>query len=75
MLAVQETWAGMEGAVDKGLVRSIGVSNYSSKKMQDWHSRTRIPISVNQVLPLHSPKMLALLAQDVQYEPAIMFRC
>ena len=39
----------MEGAVDKGLVRSIGLSNYSPEKIQRWHSNTRIPVSVNQV--------------------------
>ena len=48
-MQLQETWEGMEGAVDKGLVRSIGVSNYSPEKIQAWYGNVRIPVSVNQV--------------------------
>ena len=47
---LQETWAAMESIVDKGLVRSIGVSNYSIHKLQKLHGHTRIPVSVNQVI-------------------------
>lgn len=45
------TWAEMQKAVDDGLVRSIGTSNYSAKKLNDLlkHPNTRIPPSVNQM--------------------------
>ena len=44
-----ETWKAMEKCVDKGLVRNIGVSNFSKKKLQDLASMARIQPSVNQV--------------------------
>ena len=31
---VQETWQAMEKLVDQGLVKSIGISNFSVKKIQ-----------------------------------------
>lgn len=46
---LQETWAAMEAVVDKGLVRSIGVSNFSPEKIKAWLSSSRVPVSVNQV--------------------------
>ena len=46
---LQETWAGMEGVVDQGLTRSIGVSNFSPDKIEDWFQDARIPPAVNQV--------------------------
>ena len=39
----------MEAVVDKGLVRSIGISNHSPEKIQRWYQDVRIPVSVNQV--------------------------
>ncbi|XP_068225707.1 aldo-keto reductase family 1 member B1-like isoform X1 [Palaemon carinicauda] len=44
-----DTWAGMEGAVDKGLVRSIGVSNFNSKQVQRILDICRIKPVTNQV--------------------------
>jgi alcohol dehydrogenase (NADP+) len=46
---LHETWAGMEAAVDAGLVRHIGVSNFSAKKLRELIPRCRIKIEVNQV--------------------------
>lgn len=46
---LSETWAEMEKAVDDGLVKSIGVSNFSIKKLEDMKSYCRIPAAVNQV--------------------------
>jgi alcohol dehydrogenase (NADP+) len=43
------TWAEMEKAVDDGLVRSIGVSNFSTKKLGELLPKTRIQPAVNQI--------------------------
>ena len=47
--SIKETWQAMEAVVDKGLVKAIGVSNFSSKKLQDIMSYARHPVSVCQV--------------------------
>jgi alcohol dehydrogenase (NADP+) len=44
-----DTWAGMEDAVDAGLARSIGVSNFSAARMAGIAAGARIPPAVNQV--------------------------
>ena len=46
-----DTWHAMEGLVTSGKVRSIGVSNFSAKKLSELclDSRTRIRPAVNQV--------------------------
>mmetsp|Transcript_33914 Transcript_33914/g.85837 ORF Transcript_33914/g.85837 Transcript_33914/m.85837 type:complete len:328 (-) Transcript_33914:297-1280(-) len=44
-----DTWRAMEGLVDKGLVRSIGVSNFSAPKLQGLLDQARIKPAVNQV--------------------------
>lgn len=44
-----DTWHAMEECVDKGLVKDIGVSNFSKKKLQELVSQARIKPSVNQV--------------------------
>ena len=44
-----ETWAAMEDLVDKGLVKSIGVSNFSPEKIQILMKGARIKPAVNQV--------------------------
>ncbi|KAL7559883.1 hypothetical protein ACA910_005380 [Epithemia clementina (nom. ined.)] len=46
---IAATWAEMEKAVDDGLVRSIGVSNFSPKKLHELLGQCRIPPAVNQV--------------------------
>jgi diketogulonate reductase-like aldo/keto reductase len=42
-------WADMEEAQRLGLTKSIGVSNFSSKKIEDLLSFATIPPSVDQV--------------------------
>ena len=42
-------WPGMESCVDAGLAKSIGVSNWSIKKLEELLSVARIPPAVNQV--------------------------
>jgi alcohol dehydrogenase (NADP+) len=47
--SVRETWEAMEGLVRDGLVRSIGVSNFSAKKLGDILSYCTVKPSVCQV--------------------------
>ena len=46
---IHATWAAMEAAVDAGLVRHIGVSNFSAKKIRELIPHCRIKIEVNQI--------------------------
>ncbi|CAD7701569.1 unnamed protein product [Ostreobium quekettii] len=46
---IKETWQAMEDLVDRGLVRAIGVSNFSAKKLADVLGYARIKPSVCQV--------------------------
>ena len=47
--SIKETWQAMEKLVDDGLVRSIGVSNFSIKKCEEILEYARIKPSVVQV--------------------------
>ena len=49
LISMQETWQDMEQLVDDGLVKSIGISNFSVKKTQDLLSYARIKPVANQV--------------------------
>ena len=46
---LKETWGAMENAVKEGKVRSIGVSNFSAKKVNDLLSFCSIPPAMDQV--------------------------
>ncbi|KAJ8609188.1 hypothetical protein CTAYLR_008424 [Chrysophaeum taylorii] len=46
---IEETWKAMETLVDKGKCKSIGVSNFSLKKIVAMKEYWRIPPAVNQV--------------------------
>lgn len=48
-LCLQETWAAMEGLYASGQARAIGVSNFSTKKLQDLVTYAKVPPAVNQV--------------------------
>jgi diketogulonate reductase-like aldo/keto reductase len=48
-LCLLETWAAMEGLYASGQARAIGVSNFSTKKLQDLVTYAKVPPAVNQV--------------------------
>ena len=48
-IPLDETWGAMETAVDRGLTRHIGVSNFSAKKISGIRASCRIPPEVDQV--------------------------
>jgi diketogulonate reductase-like aldo/keto reductase len=48
-VSIQETWRAMEQLVDDGLVKSIGVSNFTIPLLHDLLSYARIKPAVNQV--------------------------
>ncbi|XP_065183513.1 aldose reductase A-like [Sycon ciliatum] len=66
-VTVKETWAGMETVVDKGLARSIGISNFAVSEIQDLLTYARIRPAVNQV-ELHpynsSPALVEYCAKE-----------
>ena len=48
-VSVRETWSAMEELIDKGLVKSIGVSNFPVALLHELLADCRIPPAVNQV--------------------------
>jgi diketogulonate reductase-like aldo/keto reductase len=46
---IPATWAAMEGLYDSGKARAIGVSNFSTKKLEDLLAVARVPPAANQV--------------------------
>ncbi|KAG6660253.1 hypothetical protein I3843_03G088200 [Carya illinoinensis] len=49
VLEMESTWAAMEKCLDMGLCRCIGVSNFSSKKIEHLLNFASVPPAVNQV--------------------------
>ena len=48
-ITLEDTWRQMEGLIEKGLTRSIGVSNLNIKGLQRILAIAKIPPAVNQV--------------------------
>ena len=48
-LPLSETWQRMEDAVDRGLCRHVGVSNFSVKKLRELAEKARLRPEVDQV--------------------------
>ncbi|MEZ0576813.1 aldo/keto reductase [Halodesulfovibrio aestuarii] len=46
---LRTTWRAMEDCADRGIVRNIGVSNFSTKKLTALLSTAAIPPAVNQI--------------------------
>ena len=64
---IQATWEAMEAAVDAGLTRHIGVSNFSVKKLRDLIAICRIKPEVDQVElhpMLQQPALVAFCASE-----------
>ena len=47
--SLYETWRAMEELVDMGLVKSIGVANYSAAMLTDVLSYAKVPPAINQI--------------------------
>lgn len=66
-LPIRSTWEGMEAALEAGLTRHIGVSNFSVRKLQDLLAQSRLRPELNQV-ELHpllqQPDLLAFCAEQ-----------
>ena len=66
-LPLRATWEGMEAAMEAGLTRHIGVSNFSERKLKDLLTHGRLRPEVNQV-ELHpllqQPDLLAFCARE-----------
>ncbi|WP_136795411.1 MULTISPECIES: aldo/keto reductase [Desulfosediminicola] len=60
-LPIAQTWEAMEDLVAQGLVRHIGVSNFSIKKLQELSENSQIAPEMNQIEMhpyLQQPKMI-----------------
>ena len=70
-MPMYKVWEQMESLVDKGLVKSIGVSNFNVQSLWDMLSYARIPPAVNEV-ELHplcvQPKLVKFMF-DNKIEP------
>ena len=66
-MPMHKVWAQMETLVDKGLVRSIGVSNFNVQSLWDMLSYARIPPACNEV-ELHpmcvQPKLVKFMLEN-----------
>ena len=47
--SIQETWTAMEGLVDKGLAKSIGISNFNGQLIMDMLRYAKIPPATLQI--------------------------
>ena len=57
---IKEVWEAMEECQNLGLTKSIGVSNFYPKLIQEILSFAKIPPAVNQVMThSHTPFMLS----------------
>ncbi|MBL4586272.1 MAG: aldo/keto reductase [Flavobacteriales bacterium] len=66
-LPLENTWRGMELAVESGLTRHIGVSNFSVKKLKDLISKVTVKPEMNQIELhplLHQNEVLAFCKSE-----------
>ncbi|KAJ4795843.1 NAD(P)-linked oxidoreductase superfamily protein [Rhynchospora pubera] len=74
---IPATWDAMEKLYDSGKARAIGVSNFSSKKLEDLLSLARVPPAVNQVEchPVWRQEKLHALCQSKGVHLTASFGC
>lgn len=60
-LPISQTWAEMEKLVQQGLIKSIGVSNFSIKKLEEMKDYAKIMPAMNQIEAHPFLQQLALL--------------
>lgn len=65
-VSIQETWTAMEDLVKKGLVKSIGISNFTVPMMVDLLTYAKIKPVMNQIElhPYNSQKALVQFCKD-----------
>lgn len=66
-VSVKETWEAMEALVDKGLVKSIGVANFTAPMLIDLLTYARIKPVMNQI-ELHPYNVQTGLVEFCQYK-------
>ncbi len=65
-VSMRDTWEAMESLVDAGLVRAIGVSNFTGLLLQDMLAYARIKPAVNQI-ELHAYNQQPRLVEFCQH--------
>lgn len=65
-VSIRETWEAMEALVDAGLVKAIGVSNFTAVMLFDLLTYARIKPAVNQI-ELHPYNQQTKLVEFCQY--------
>lgn len=66
-VSIQETWQAMENLVKKGLVRSIGVANFTTMMLVDLLTYAKIKPVINQI-ELHPYNMQTELVSFCKYK-------
>lgn len=66
-VSIQETWQAMEGLVKKGLVKSIGVSNFTTIMLVDLLTYAKVKPAMNQI-ELHPYNTQAELVDFCKYK-------
>lgn len=70
-ISVRETWEAMENLVQKGLVKAIGVSNFTGPMLIDLLSYAKIVPAVNQI-ELHPYNQQTELVKFCQYKNIVV---
>lgn len=80
LMDFKSVWEAMEKCHNLGLSKNIGVSNFSSKKLQTILSFAKIPPAINQVSTTHYNLMqmsiwYKCVASKVRYAHALLLSC
>lgn len=70
-ISLEKTWRAMEVLVEKGLVKSIGVANFSAMMLTDLLSYAKVPPAVNQI-ELHPYNSQPALLDYCQYRRVVV---